>query len=48
VVRKSVQRERMLPAMCFTMMAIELASASMATKSCSSVTWSMARSPSFL
>ena len=28
VVRKSVQRERMLPAMCFTMIAIELASGS--------------------
>ena len=44
VVRKSVQRERMLPAMCFTMIAIELASLSRTAKSCSSVTCSIARS----
>src|ERR1035441_593507 len=48
VVRKPVQRERMLPVMCLTMMAIELASGSSAAKSCSSATCAMAPSASFL
>ena len=48
VTRKSVQRERMLPAMCFTMMAMEFDSASSTLKRPSSGHCSIARSASFL
>src|SRR5579871_1170228 len=47
-VRKSVQRDRIFPDMCFTMIAIEFASSSSTAKSCSSATCSIARSASFL
>jgi len=42
VVKKSVKRERMLPAMCFTITATLLDSASSAAKNCSSLSCSMA------
>ena len=45
---KSRQRERMFPAMCFTMMAMELDSASSVTKRASSGHCAIARSPNFL
>jgi|GEM_PF-4364769 hypothetical protein len=48
VVRKFVQRERMLPVMCFTTSAMEFASGSKVAYSCSSVAWAMAASASFL
>ena len=43
-VRKSVQRDRMLPATCFMMSAMLLASASIVAKSCSSVICAIALS----
>jgi hypothetical protein len=48
VVRKSVQREGILPAICFTMMAMEFASSPRAVNRSSSEICSMARSASFL
>ena len=48
LVRKSVQRDRMLPAMCFTITAMELDSLSKGANSCSSLTCAMAASPIFL
>src|ERR1700677_2518815 len=48
LVRKFVQRDRMLPAICLTMMAIEFDSGSSGAKSCSSVTCAMASSAIFL
>ena len=46
VVRKSVQRERMLPAMCFMTMAIEFDSGPIVEKKCSSGTCAIAASAS--
>jgi len=46
LVRKSVQRERMFPAMCFTMTAIEFGFGVEIVNSASSGHWAIARSPS--
>src|SRR5580704_13691167 len=46
--RKSIHRDLMLPAMCFTITAMEFISASNTVSSCSSVTCAIARSANFL